>query len=168
MKFKVIKAENPKFATEPIIENDELENKKVGEKIKFNGDELIITQIGEVYTLVGKRGDVPVLYVLQRIYEEQLYITDYKDIKEPDHLIVNDNEKVFVVKHPMSLEALFKYIRYHAPTPEPSINMVGNNTFEFVNGWRLYGSDSHRNIKDGRYSYESKAITTDGINVWKS
>ena len=157
MKFKIIKAENPKFSVDQVIETDILITKRVGDKVKLYGEELTVTQIGEVYTLVGYRNGEPVLYVLQRVYEEAPYITDYKQIREPDHLIVNENEKIFVIKHPMSLEALYKYIRYHKPTPEPSIKMTGDNEFEFINGWRLYGSDSHRNIKSGRYSYESKA-----------
>jgi len=158
MKWKIIKAENPKIDIKEPIEYD-FKDVKVGDKIRFFGVDMNVIQMGEYVTLVGKdKKNNSVMYVLERVYEEEPYITDYKQIKEPEHLLVNENEKIFVVKHPMSLEALYKYIRYHAPTKEPSINMIGNDYFEFVNGWRLYGSESHKNIKAGKYSYESKPI----------
>lgn len=161
MKFSFIKKVNPKYEGIEEIEID-FTGKKVGDKINIFDEELTITQLGEAPILVGYRDNEQVLYVLKREYEDEEYITDYKHIKEPDHLIVNEKEKIFVIKHPMSLEALYKYIRYHAPTPEPSIKMIGDNQFEFINGWRLYGSESHRNIKSGKYSYESKVTFVSG------
>lgn len=157
MKFELIKTVNPKFKGIEEVEID-FTNKKVGEKVKLFDEEVTIVQLGESPVLIGQRGDDQVLYVLNRVYEEEPYITDYNHIKEPDDLIVNETEKVFVIKHPMSLEALYKYIQHNAPTPEPSIKMVGDNEFEFINGWKLYGSESHKNIKSGKYSYESKVV----------
>ena len=161
MRYSIIKQVNPKYEGINEVEID-FTNRKVGDKIKLFDEDLTITQLGESPVLIGYRKDEPILYVLKREYEEEAYITDYKKIKEPDHLIVNEKEKIFVIKHPMSLEALYKYIRYHAPTSEPSIKVVGDNQFEFINGWRLYGSESHKNIKSGKYSYESKVTFVSG------
>jgi len=156
MRYKIIKSVNPRYDGLDEIEID-FTGKKSADRVNLFGEELTITQLGDIVTLVGYREDIQVLYVLQRIYEEKPYITNYMDIREPEHLIVNENEKIFVVKHPMSLEALYKYIRSH-PTPEPSIKQIGDNRYEFINGWRLYGSESHQNIKEGNYSYESKVM----------
>lgn len=150
MLYELIKTEHGKLEVGAAIDFDDL---NVGDAITFMGDYLTVVQTGEFLTLASHDK----LYVFKRKYVQMGYITDYKDIIEGEHLSFILSSRLIDVKVPMSMEALYNYIKCHTNFVEPVIRCIGDNEYEFINGWRLT-SNSHENIKSGRYTYESKVI----------
>jgi len=157
MKVRLLKAVNPKLQVEGVVDLP-FEGVKVNDEVEIFGDRLRVTQIGEIFTLVGYRGDEQVLYVFQREYDNREYIEDYRLIREGEDLIVDESRKVIYVRVPMAMEAVYKFFRYRKDLKERVLVQVKDDLFVFVNGWRFGDEESAKNIKKGSFCCESKIL----------
>ena len=165
MEYKVIKVFNAKGINNgDIINLNNTYNIKVGEHINLRGHDWVVTQTGEVITLVKYADDgKSTLCVLQRAYPKKEYITDYNDIVPNKDIIVHPKEKCIKVVTPMSMEAIYKYMKFRVRPKEPAIKVIGDEYYMLINGWRFKDAESQEKIKAGKWTYESHAVVG-GLN----
>lgn len=134
------------------IELDKLLN--VGDKLELFGKELIVTQTGLIVTLVNETD----IIVLQVDKKETPFITDWRDLKDGEDIVLDLDNHLIKINKPLSMRALYDFMKFVAPIKNirNPIAKLDENLYQFKAPWKLADDESSNNIVQGEYIYPVK------------